>query len=473
MRTQWSMTAFCEPTKVAIIGASATPGKPGHVVLRNILANDFGGELWLVNPKGGEILGQPVQISIGDLPEGIDLAIVVVPASACPQVLRDCAAKGIKNIILLAGGFAEVDQYGEQIQGELIEIIQTNGLHVLGPNTSGLLSTPAWFAPSLFPLGKIRPGKVSYIAQTGNFATHTMKYILSSEHFGVARVIGLGNKIDLDECDALEYLGNDPMTSAILLYLESFKRPRRFLEIARQITHNKPVIVLKGGASEAGQHAAVAHTAAMAAEDRLVDGMLRQAGVVRVEDYSHLILAGKALSMVPLPRSKRVSFLAPSGAMLVVLADLCIRLGLEVPELGEKALGRLTEISPSFLRMRNPVDIWGAATVKGIEYAYREGMEAVLEDPNVDTVVPVLMLTEEVGIPSFNFLFELSRKYPQKPILVTFSGEKRFMDECKQAIEPQGVPTFFEIEQPFEVLSILARCRAVLDRRGPQKECLR
>jgi acyl-CoA synthetase (NDP forming) len=122
--------------------------------------------------------------------------------------------------------------------------------------------------------------------------------------------------------------------------------------------------------------------------------------------------------------------------------------------------------------MRNPVDIWGAATVKGIEYAYREGMEAVLEDPNVDTVVPVLMLTEEVGIPSFNFLFELSRKYPQKPILVTFSGEKRFMDECKQAIEPQGVPTFFEIEQPFEVLSILARCRAVLNRPGGNRESL-
>jgi acyl-CoA synthetase (NDP forming) len=466
MAMQWSMTPFCEPNKVAIIGASATPGKPGHVVLRNILENDFGGELWLVNPKGGEILGLPVQTSIGDLPEGIDLAMVVVPASACPQALRDCAAKGIKSIILLAGGFAEVDEYGEQIQGELIDIIQANDLHVLGPNTSGLLSTPSQFASSLFPLGKIRPGKVSYIAQTGNFATHTMKYILSSEHFGVARVIGLGNKIDLDECDALEYLGNDPKTSAILLYLESFKRPRRFLEIARQVTHGKPVIALKSGSTETGREAAVAHTAAMAAEDRLVDGMLQQAGVVRIENYSHLVLAAKALSMVPLPKGKRISFLAPSGAMLVVLADLCVRLGLEVPELGEKALNRLTAISPPFLRMRNPVDIWGAATMKGIEFAYREGMEAVLGDPNVDAVIPVLMLTEEVGVPSFQFLVDLTKRYPEKPILVTYSGEKRFMDECKQAIEPQGVPTFFEIEQPFEVLSILTRCRAVMDRRG-------
>lgn len=468
--SQADMAPFCEPAKVAILGASATEGKPGNVVLRNILANDFDGELWLVNPRGGEILGLPVQTSIADLPEGIDLAIMVVPASACPQALRDCAAKGIKNFILLAGGFAEVDPFGEQIQQELAEIIQTNGLRVLGPNTSGLLSTPARFAPSLFPLGRIRPGKVSYIAQTGNFATHTMKYILSSEHFGVSRVIGLGNKIDLDECNALEYLGDDPETSAILLYLESFKRPRAFLEIARRISCRKPVIALKSGASEAGRHAAVAHTAAMAAEDRLVDGMLRQAGVVRIDDYSQLILAAKALSMIPLPRGNRVSFLAPSGAMLVVLADLCVRLGLEVPELGTKALDRLTEISPAFLRMRNPVDIWGAATVKGIEYAYREGMQAVLEDPNVDAVVPVLMLTEEVGIPPFDFLVELSRKYPQKPILVTFSGEKRFMEECKGAIEPQGVPTFFEVEQPFEVLSILARCQAVMDGRVGKKE---
>lgn len=457
-------SAFFEPESVAVIGASYSPGKSGHVVIRNILANEYTGKLYLVNPKGGEILGIPVQPSIATLPEGIDLAIIVLPAKETPQALRECAAKGIKHAVLLAGGFAEVDEFGSHIQQELIDIIRENGLRVIGPNTSGHTSTPHHFTSSLFPQGKIRRGNVSYIAQTGNFATHTMRYILTGEHFGVARVIGLGNKIDVEESEALEYLAEDPETSAILIYLESIKRPRRFLEIAREVTRFKPVVMLKGGITETGRKAAVAHTAAMAAEDRIVDGMLRQAGIVRVRDYTHLILAGKALSMVPLPKGNRVSFLAPSGAMLVVLSDLCIRLGLEVPDLESGTRQRLQEISPPYIRMRNPVDIWAAASVKGVEFGYGGGMEAVLKDPNIDAVVPVLMLTKETGVPPFDFILELAKKYPEKPILVTFSAEKLYMEECKEFLEPRGIPTFPEIEQPFEVLSILYRCVKAMNR---------
>jgi acetyltransferase len=305
---------------------------------------------------------------------------------------------------------------------------------------------------------------VSVIAQTGNFATHTMKGILSGEHFGVCRVIGLGNKVDVDECDALAYLGDDPETSAILMYLESFRRPRRFLEIAREVTRRKPVVILKGGSTEAGREAAVAHTAALATEDRLVDGMLRQAGMVRVWEYRHLLLAAKALSMLPLPRGNRVSFLAPSGAMLVVLTDLCVRLGLEVAAVRPETVERLQAISPAYIRMRNPVDIWPAATVKGVEFGYREGMAAVLQDPNIDAVVPVLMLTRDIGVPPFDFILELARQYPEKPILVSFSGDKSCVEECKAYLEPRGVPTFPEIEQPFEALSVLVRCAKAMQR---------
>ena len=150
--------------------------------------------------------------------------------------------------------------------------------------------------------------------------------------------------------------------------------------------------------------------------------------------------------------------------MLGVLADLCIRFGLEVPQLGPEALQKLTDISPPFIRMRNPVDIWGVVSVKGIELGYKQGMEAVLSDPNIDAVVPVLMFTKDTGVPPFDFVIELARKYPEKPILVTFSGERRYMDGCKERVESGDVPTFPEIEQPFEVLSILARCRRAMDR---------
>lgn len=456
---------FFEPKSVAIIGASATRHKAGNDVIRNILANGYEGELYLVNPKGGEILGMKVYRSIEELPEGIDLAVIILPASQNPKAVRECASKGIKAIVLAAGGFSEVDEQGERLQQELIKAIKETGVRVIGPNTSGHTSTPFKFTSSFFPLGKIPRGRISYIAQTGNFATHTMRYIITAEHFGVARVVGMGNKVDVDENELLEYYGEDPHTGAIFLYLESFKDVRRFLDVARDVSRKKPVILLKGGVTERGAQAAVAHTAALAADDLLVDGALRQAGVVRVYRYSHLILAAKALAMMPLPRGNRVSFMAPSGAMLVILTDLCEReLGLSVPDLEEHTCRRLQDISPPYIRMRNPVDIWPAATVSGVEFAYREAMEAVLRDPNIDAVVPILMLTDETGVPPMDFIVDLARRYPEKPIYVTFSAEKKHIEAVKDFLEPRGVPTFPLIEQPFEVLSILTRCREAMGR---------
>lgn len=459
------LSKFFEPEGVVVVGASATPRKPGNDVIRNILANGYKGDLYLVNPRGGEILGMKVYRSIRELPGGIDLAIIILPAKENPSAVRECASKGIKAMVLAAGGFSEVDHCGEALQKELMEVIAETGVRVIGPNTSGHTSTPYSFTSSFFPLGKIPRGPISYIAQTGNFATHTMRYIMTAEHFGVARFVGLGNKVDVDECDALQYFATDPETKAIFVYLEGFKRPRLFLEIAREVTRIKPVILLKGGSSSEGAQAAIAHTAAMASDERITDGALRQVGIVRIHDYSHLVMTAKALASMPIPMGNRVSFLAPSGAMLVVLTDLCReRWGLAVPRVEEATRSRLQEISPPYITMRNPVDIWPAAYQHGIEYAYREGMEAVLDDPNIDAVVPVLMLTERTGVPSLDFIVELAKRHAAKPIYVTFTGDKGCMEAAKAFLEPRGVPTFALIEEPFEVLSILYRCRLALQR---------
>ncbi|MBN1685287.1 MAG: acetate--CoA ligase family protein [Spirochaetales bacterium] len=460
-----SLERFFAPESVAVIGASATPGKAGHTVVKNILANDYRGELYLVNPKGGEILGLPAASSIEDLPDGIDLAIVMTPADTAVQVVSDCAAKGIGYFVLAAGGFSEVDESGESLQKELADVIARTGVRTIGPNTAGHTSTPHHFTSGFFPLGKIPRGYISYITQTGNFATHTMRYIATAEHFGVARVIGLGNKIDIDETEALEYMGNDPETKAIFLYLENIKRPRRFIETARRVSRMKPVFMLKGGSTREGSQAAMTHTAAMASDERITDGLISQARITRLYDYSHLVLAAKALAMMPLPRGNRVGFLAPSGAMLVVLSDICAgRWGLAVGELEEKTLKRLQEISPAYIKMRNPVDIWPSALLHGIETSYREAIEALMNDRNIDAVVPILMLTEDVGVPPLDFLVELARKYPDKPLYVSSSGEKKYMDGAKEFLEPRGVPTFPLIEEPFEVLSILNRCRMNMER---------
>ena len=459
-----SLKNFFEPQSVVVIGASAVPHKPGNDVIRNIVANGYAGKLYLVNPKGGEIAGIKVERSIQDLPEGIELAVIILPAGANPQAIRECAAKGIQAVVLAAGGFSEVDDKGEKLQEDLVKAIGETGVRVLGPNTSGHTSTPHNFTSSFFPLGKIPRGNISYIAQTGNFATHTMRYIATTENFGVARVVGLGNKVDMEESEVLKYLASDPETKAVFIYLESFKNPRRFLETASGVTRRKPVILLKGGRTAEGAKAAVAHTAAMAAEDRIVDGALKQSGIVRIHKYSHLFQAAKALALMPLPQGNRVSFLAPSGAMLVVLTDLCLSLNLKVPDFEEPTRQFLQDISPSIIRMRNPVDIWFAAGTHGVEFAYREGTEAALKDSNIDAVIPILLLTDDTGVPPLDFIVDLAAKYPQKPIYVTFTGEKKHMEAAKAFLEPRGVPTFQLIEEPFEILSILARCRQAMER---------
>jgi acyl-CoA synthetase (NDP forming) len=460
------ITSFFEPESMAVIGASATPGKAGYIVMRNILDNGYEGKVYPVNPKGGEIMGIPAYPSIDDLPEGIDLAVIVIPARATAQAVRECAEKGIKSIVLCAGGFSEVDEQGEALQRELERTIAETGVSAFGPNTSGHTSIPYHFTSSLFPQGKIPRGTISYIAQTGNFATHTMRYIVTGENFGVARVVGLGNKIDLDESDALEYLAGDAETSAIFMYLESIKRPGTFIDVARKASREKPLFLLMGGSTGAGAKAAVTHTAAMASDERVIDGAIMQAGITRLYRYSHLFQVAKALAGMPLPRGNRVSFLAPSGAMLVVLADLCQQgLGLEVPEPEEATRKRLQEISPAYIRMRNPVDIWPSALDHGIEFSYGEAIEVLMKDPNIDAVVPILMLADAFGVPPLDFLVKLARKYPEKPLYVTFSAEKKHMEAAKAFLEPRGVPTFPLIEEPFEVLSVLNRCRQARERR--------
>ena len=254
-----ALDAFFAPRSVAIIGASATPGKAGYQVLVNIQANGFAGKVYPVNPRGGEILGWPVLKSIAELPDGIDQAVIVLPAETTPQALRECVDKGIRAAVLAAGGFAENGEEGLKLQAEIEEIRAKSNIRLLGPNTAGHTSTPAGYTSGFFPLGKMPRGRISYLTQTGNFCTHTMRYIMSAEGFGVARVIGIGNKADLEESEALDYLGEDPETDAIMMYLESFKAPRKFLEAARRVVPKKPIVLLKGGVSDQGRSAAVAH----------------------------------------------------------------------------------------------------------------------------------------------------------------------------------------------------------------------
>ena len=458
------MEKFFAPKSVAVIGASATTGKPGNVVIKNIRDNGFKGKLYLVNPRGGRIEGLAVCTSIDELPHGIDQAIVTLPAVAAPDTVRALGARGIPAIVLAASGFAEVDQMGAALQAKLGAAIAESGARVIGPNTTGHVSTPANFTSSFFPLGKVPRGHISYITQTGNFCGISLRHIMSAENFGVCRVVGLGNKADMEESELLDYLGEDPETHAILLYLESIKNPKRFHRVASRVTRKKPVILLKGGASDDGAKAAQAHTGSLAADGRVVDGAMEQAGVTRIHKYSQLFHLAKALAAMPVPAGNRVSFLSPSGAFTVCMTDYCRAMGLEVPQLEENTRKRLQKFAPPFIRMRDPVDIFGSAGLVGYEKAYGDALDAVLSDRNIDAAVVIMMLTTESGIPGYDFLVKLARKHRRKPFYVTFMGQHEHNVAAKAYLEPRGVPCYMQVEEPFEVLSVLARCRRSLGR---------
>lgn len=456
---------FFSPASVAVVGASATKGRPGRVAIENMIANGFAGDIYPVNPRGGRILGRAVKRSITDLPHGVDMAVVILPAGQTVDAVRQCAARGIAVVVLVAGGFAEVDRMGEDLQAELVRVIRETGVRVLGPNTAGHISTPAGFTSSFFPLGLITRGNISYVTQTGNFAGAMIRHIMSDEHFGLARTVGLGNTVDIDESDIFDYLARDDATEAILFYLESLKCPSKFFKIARRVTRNKPVILLKGGSTADGARAAVSHTASLGSDDRILEGAVRQSGIVRIHEFSHLVLAAKAIAPMPLPAGNKVGFVSPSGAFAVHLSDLCReRTCLVFPPLRESTLKRIRSISPPFINIANPVDIFPAVTVQGTEIAYREAIAALLEDPGIDAVVAVMILTEELTPDSYDFIVDLAARHWNKPVYISFSGDSACNAVAKAFLEPRGVPTFPLIEDPFKVLDILVRCRAAMKR---------
>jgi len=448
---------FFEPESVAIIGASKTPGKAGNEILKNLLANEFRGKIFPVNPTEEEIMGFKSFPSVKEIREKIDLAVFIVPAEKTVEPLRECAEKKVPAVVISSGGYAEVGEAGAKLQEQILRIAKAAGMRIIGPNTSGITSTPAKLTTTFFPLGKIRRGPISYIAQTGNFATHTMKWILTAENFGVARVAGLGNKIDVDDADILEYLGDDPETKAVLMYVEGFKDARRFLMMAKEVTKKKPVIVLKGGKTKAGAARAFTHTASLAGDEKVIAGAFQQAGLLQVKRYADLINVGKYIAFQPMPRGRNVCALAPSGALGVVIADACETAGLKMVAFSSETERKLREISASWVKISNPVDMSAVTPILGRVKAYEAVLEILLREDKSDIIVPILLAAPDIPTEEYSFLPELASRYPQKAILISFTGDKLTYEKMRTYLEEKSLPVFYPLEDIFEVLSVVSQ----------------
>ena len=454
---------FFEPRSVAVVGASKTPGKAGNEILVNLLANGYQGKVFPINPGGEEILGFKSYGSVKEIPEPVDLAVFIVPAEKTLGPLRECAEKKIPAVVIASGGYAEVDQAGARLQEEILKVARSSGMRIIGPNTSGLTSTPAKLTTTFFPLGKVRRGPVSYIAQTGNFATHTMRWINTAERFGVARVAGLGNKIDIEDSEVLDYLGRDPETKAVLMYVEGFRQPRRFLEVAKRVTRKKPVIILKGGRTKAGAERAFSHTASLAGNEALFDGAFRQAGIARLRRYVDLVNVAKGVAFQPIPQGRRVSAMAPSGALGVVVADACESMGLKMASHSEPTVKKLREVTASWVNISNPVDMSAVVSQLGQVEGNRTVAETLLQDKGGDALVAVLLASPRIPAEAYGYLPELAKRYPQKPIYVSFTGDYQAYARAREYLEERSIPVFYPLEDIFEMLNVLCYCREQFD----------
>src|SRR4051812_29493662 len=376
------------PASVAVIGASRRPGTVGGEVVRNLLAAGYAGPLHLVNARGGEVHGRASVRSLADVQEDVELAVIAVPAAAVVDAARDCAAKGVRALVVLTAGFAEVGAEGRARQDELLAVCRAGGMRMVGPNCLGIANlAPDVRLNATFAPGAPTPGSVGFASQSGAFGIAAIDEA-AARGIGLSSFVSMGDKADLSGNDFLEYWEQDPDTSVLLVYLESFGNPRRFGRIARRITSTKPIVAVKSGRSAAGRRAASSHTGALlAASDVTVDALFAHAGVVRAETVGEMFDVAGLLARQPLPRGDRVAVLTNAGGPGIICADACEAAGLRIEPLAEATRTRLAEGLPPEASTANPVDMIASATAE----QYTRALHVLLEDDAVDAVITIFV----------------------------------------------------------------------------------
>jgi len=448
------LSAVFEPRSVAIIGASTTPGKAGFNILENLLRLGYKGKVYPVNPKAEEILGLKAYPAVDQIPGQVDAVIIATPARVVVDVIRDCAKKGVKAAIIISSGFSEESEEGKRLEEEIIEIAREAGIRVVGPNTTGVFNAENRLTSSFVPVDRVTSGNVAFIAQTGLFLGVLFEHILSSQRFGISKVAGLGNKADVDDADILKYLAGDAQTEVVAMYIEGLGDGRRFLEAAREVAREKPIVVFKAGTTAAGAEAALSHTASLAGRVEVFEAACKQAGILRVHSFEELLDVVKAFSFLPLPRGSRVAVIHFTGAGCVIAADACQREGLELAELSPATVEAIGEITPAWHRIRNPVDLWPAIERHWVETAYGVAIEAALRDESVDAlVVSVFAMPRwETYTPDFELL-----RASGKPVLFCVEGNEELVKEAATKIEGQGFPVYPQVNRAIFALSHLER----------------
>jgi acetyl coenzyme A synthetase (ADP forming)-like protein len=441
-----SMARLFEPRSVAVLGASRERGKIGAEILHNLLSAGFHGRIFPVNPKAESIEGLPCFARLTEVPDEVDLAVIVVPAASVPAAIDDCIAHRVKAIIVITAGFSETGEEGRRREAALLEKVREAGIRMVGPNCMGIVNTDpavrlnATFAPIYPP-----EGRVALSSQSGALGLALLDYA-ARLNLGISTFVSVGNKTDVSSNDLVQYWAEDPRTDVILLYLESFGSPGVFGRIARRIARRKPIIAVKSGRSRAGARAASSHTGALAESDTVVDALFRQAGVIRTGTLEELFDVATLLAHQPVPRGRRVAIVTNAGGPGILAADACEAQGLELPPLAPATAQALRSFLPAAASVKNPVDMLAAAPPEH----YARTLRFVLSDPGIDSVLaifipPIAVATDAVA----EAVVAGALAAGSKPVLAIFMSAKG----APSILRP--IPTY-----PFPESAAIALARA-------------
>ncbi len=456
------MKNFMEPKSVALIGISRKSGPGSFNLMENMIEFGFSGKIFPVNPHTKEILGKKAYPDVRAVKEAIDLAVISTPRETTVDILHDCIAAKVKAAVVVNQGFTDADSRGREMQQEIAEIAKGNGIRILGPNTLGVVNTFNDFTTSFMPLTNER-GPIGLICQSGIHFVGALKLIGK-----IGKGIDLGNACDIGFYDALKYFGEDPDIKIIAIHMEGLNQGQKFLSLAKSVVKKKPILIHKSGSSKTGARAAMSHTGSIAGNYPLLKAALKQAGVAFIKESGHMPYAVKTLLNLPMMQGNRIAVITYSGGAGIMMSDGLERYGLKLASLASKTIESVAALSPDWMPLGNPLDIWPAVMLHSAQKAYSVALKAVLKDPNVDGVICIAI----APLPEFSFLDvseSLNRVvegFPSnKPVIAWIYGPNTKV--IGKAYESQKrIMTFPTIEMATWALSLLRDRYDVVSRRG-------
>ena len=445
-----SLESFFNPESVAIVGASRQKGKVGYEILSNMIEAGFKGKIFPVNPNADEIEGLKCFPDLQSIGQISDLVIIVVPANAVPAVMQQCANAGVKSVIIITAGFREVSKEGKGLEEQVIQIARQAGIRVIGPNCLGVI-VPANNLNASFGGDLPAAGAIGYLSQSGALLAAILD-MANANGIGFSKLVSIGNKADVDELDIIKAFSSDPDTRVIAGYLESITDGNVFVSQAERISHDKPILLMKSGGTEAGAKAASSHTGSLAGGEVAYESAFERAGVIRCESIKQQFDYAQCFANQPLPAGPHVAVITNAGGPGIMAADAIERQGLTFAKLSDKTTKKLAAALPPAANLYNPVDILGDALAD----RYESSLSVILDDPNVDTVLVLLTpqaMTDATA--TAEAVVKIARQKPAKPILACFLGANK-VKEGVRILREGKIPQYDSPESAVATIKVMA-----------------